>query len=117
MKDWIMSLVRTRSSGERMNPVMRWDAIGRRSGDCWKTVGDGNMRDRKRLSMRGWIVVKRASLMQNVRRPAHIIDVSASSLGFRLLLLYLSRVLANLHLENGLCVLSYPIRRPRCLLE
>jgi hypothetical protein len=61
MKDWIMSLVRIRSSGERMKPVRRWDAMGRRSGGCWKGVKEGKKRDWKRLSMRGWIVVKRAS--------------------------------------------------------
>jgi hypothetical protein len=43
--------------------------MGRKSGGCWKGVEEGKRRVWKRLSMKGWIVAKRASLMRNVSRP------------------------------------------------
>jgi hypothetical protein len=54
-----------------MNPVTRWDAMGSKSVGCWKGVEEGKRKVSRRSLMRGWIVEKRASLMQNVSRPIY----------------------------------------------
>lgn len=64
-----MSRVRIRSSGERMNPVIKCEATGRIRGGWWNGDKEGKKRACRKPSMRGCRVDDSRSLTVSVSNP------------------------------------------------
>ena len=58
-----------RSSGERRNPVIKWEATGSMIGGWWNGDIVGRKMDCNKFWMTGCSVAEKMSLMQDVSRP------------------------------------------------